>query len=86
MNLITILTNIYRPSTDPKEECHAEDETYGQVMTEYWIEPQMGKARVRGDSCLYIQGKDFKEIGDAVSYAFVLNTLPLIFCRLLSTC
>lgn len=50
------------------------DDTFGQIMTEYWIEPQMGTGRVKGESCSYLNGKDFKAIGDAVSHCIVQQT------------
>jgi len=48
-------------------ETSSNDEIYGQIMTEYWIEPQMGTARTKNPSAGYLEGKDFREIGDAVS-------------------
>lgn len=45
---------------------------YGQLITEYWIEPQVGQARCDpADGNAYMDGKSFWEIGEAVSWCGV---------------
>lgn len=72
IDLLLLMSHLQnRPSTDAIH-LHAidKDETFGQIITEYWIEPQMGLSRVRGSypSSSYLEGKDFKGIGDVVSH------------------
>jgi hypothetical protein len=41
---------------------------YGQIITEYWIEPQVGTARcTSSEGNAYMDGLTFREIGLAVS-------------------
>lgn len=65
---------VHRASSD-NEVVAAGDEVqhsvdYGQIITEYWIEPQVGQARCGpSDGNAYMDGKSFWEIGEAVSCA-----------------
>lgn len=43
---------------------------YGQIVTEYWIEPQVGNIKCPSNGTSYMEGLDFKSVSNAVSKCY----------------